>query len=76
MLGLWQSLPESSTPYATYAKDLAYEFGVAPKTLRKWLRKNFAKPGGRWEWHEGSSDIEDIRRAWKEQNGEDEEDEE
>ena len=48
-------------------KDLADEFGVAPKTLRKWLRKNSAKPGGRWEWHEGSSDIEDIRRAWKNQ---------
>lgn len=50
-------------------KDLADEFGVAPKTLRKWLRKNSDKPGGRWEWHEGSPEIEDIRRAWKEQNG-------
>jgi len=58
-------------------KDLAEEFGVAPKTLRKWLRKNFARPGGRWEWHEGSSNLEDIRRAWnKQQNGEYEEDEE
>ena len=57
-------------------KDLAREFGVASKTLRKWLRKNFAKPGGRWEWFEGSSDLENIRRAWKEQNGGGEEDEE
>lgn len=67
-----KELPRVSDKIIT-VKDLADEFGVAPKTLRKWLRKNFAKPGGRWEWHEGSSDIEDIRRAWKEQNSEDEE---
>lgn len=58
-------------------KDLAYEFGITPKTLRKWLRKNFDKPGGRWEWFEGSSDLEDIRGAWnKQQNDGSEEDEE
>ena len=57
-------------------KDLAEEFGVASKTLRKWLRKNFAKPRGRWEWFEGSPDLKDIRRAWNErQNGGSEEDE-
>lgn len=50
-------------------KDLADELGVASKTLRKWLRKNFDKSGGRWEWIEGSPDLEDIRRAWKGQNG-------
>ena len=66
-----EELPRVSDNIIT-VKDLADEFGVAPKTLRKWLRKNFAKPGGRWEWPEGSSDIEDIRKAWKEQNGEDE----
>lgn len=66
-----EELPKVSGNIIT-VKDLADEFEVAPKTLRKWLRKNFAKPGGRWEWHEGSSDIEDIRRSWKEQNGEDE----
>lgn len=66
-----KELPRVSGNIIT-VKDLADEFGVAPKTLRKWLRKNLDKPGGRWEWHEGSSDIEDIRRAWKEQNGEDE----
>lgn len=64
--------PGEETPKASgniiTVKDLADEFGVAPKTLRKWLRKNFDKPGGRWEWNEGSSDIEDIRRAWNEQN--------
>ena len=63
-----KELPEVSGNIIT-VKDLADEFGVAPKTLRKWLRNNFAKPGGRWEWPEGSSDIEDIREAWKEQNG-------
>lgn len=62
-----KELPEVSGNIIT-VKDLADEFGVAPKTLRKWLRKNLAKPGGRWEWHEGSSDLEDIRRAWKGQN--------
>ncbi len=58
-------------------KYLAYEFGVTPKTLRKWLRNNFARSGGRWEWFEGSSDLEDIRRVWNEQqNVGSEEDEE
>src|SRR5690606_38887989 len=60
--------PEASGNIIT-VKDLADEFGVAPKTLRKWLRNNFDKPGGRWEWPEGSPDIENIRKAWKEQNG-------
>src|SRR5690606_40882502 len=46
------------------AKDLADEFKLTPKALRKILRKARVKrPGGRWEWEDGSPELEEVREV-------------
>lgn len=45
-------------------KELAYEFELTPKEVRRALRRDtrIQKPGGRWEWPEGSKDLKRIRK--------------
>ena len=45
-------------------KELAVEFKMESKKLRKWLRNNMARSDGRWEWEEGDPDLAKIRKAF------------
>ena len=53
------------------AKDLAYEFGISPMSLRKKMRVLVGKGevehqnSGRWEWSEDSKELARIRKLIK-----------
>lgn len=51
-------------------KDLADELGTQPKALRKWLRMNAKRTSGRWEWEDGSPELDEIRAKYREEHGE------
>ncbi|MFK5277956.1 hypothetical protein ACI3RH_15300, partial [Lactococcus lactis] len=46
-------------------KHLCREFDFEPKALRKFLRETLGKSKGRWQWPEGSKELEKIRALVK-----------
>lgn len=49
-------------------KILADEFGTTPRGLRRWLRENFEKTQGRWEWAEGTPELKEVRARYEKTN--------
>ena len=44
-------------------KELAFDFDITSKELRRTLRKNgFKKPGGRWEWPADGKEVKRIKK--------------
>lgn len=47
-------------------KELAYDYGMNPKELRRLLRKSdIEKPSGRWEWPKDSKTVKKIKKLIK-----------
>jgi len=48
----------------TTLKELAFDYGITPKDLRRILRRNpkITKPGGRWEWGSTSYEVKLIKK--------------
>lgn len=46
-------------------KELAAEFGVEARRLRKWLRTQYSRADGRWEWTPSDPMVAEIRSKFK-----------